>query len=437
VQSNPTRRAFLGTTAATAAAGWIAAKPYAAGAPASPGPNETVHLALIGCGPRGCQLVDIFKPLAGARFVAACDVEASRLAKARRQAGGDAVRPYHDFRKLLEDRDVDAVVVASTDNWHCFHTIHACRAGKDVYVEKPLGNSIAEGRAAVRAAHGCDRVVQFGTQQRSWEHYRKAVEIIRSGRLGEISEVKVWDAFNDYPGYGSPPDCDPPDGFDWDLWLGPAPEVPYNPNRHRNWRWFFDYGGGWQVRWSVHHYDVVNWAMGVAGPVSAVGMGDNMCFEPTNTQWPDTFSGICQYGPGPVAEKGFLLQLTVRNGCRREHRSHCKLFCGTDASMILDRSGYTIMPEPAGRKKGLAEESSRSSGENHAQVFLDNVRNHTKPFADVEQGHLATIPGHLMNVSWRVGRRIRWDAEKERILGDDEADALLTRPIRPPWSMEG
>ncbi len=436
MDSNPTRREFLGATAATTSAGWAVGKLYAAGSSARPGPNETVNLALIGCGPRGGQLVDRFKPLRGARFVAVCDVEESRLIRAQRHAGGNSIAVYRDFRELLENKDIDAVIIASTDNWHCFHTIYACAAGKDVYVEKPLGNSIAEGRAAVEAAEKHDRVVQFGAQQRSWEHYRRAVDIIQSGRLGEISEVKVWDYFNVYPGYGSPRDCDPPDGLDWDAWLGPAPKVPYNPNRHRNWRWFFDYGGAWQVRWTVHHYDIVNWAMGVRWPISAVGMGANMCFEPTNTQWPDTFSGICQYGPGPVAKRGFLLQVSVRNGCRRDQRSHCKIFCGTDASMILDRSGYTITPEPRGRKKGVEEESFRTSDENHAEVFLTNVRNHTKPFADVEQGHFATNPGHLMNISWRVGRRIRWDGENERVIDDPEADAMVTREVRAPWSME-
>ena len=436
MQTRSTRREFLGATAAVSAAGWAAGRRYAAGAPARPGPAETVNLALIGCGPRGGQLVNEFKPLPGARFVAVCDVEEGRLAKARRQAGGDGVLAYHDFRKLLENRDVDAVIVASTDNWHCFHTIYACQAGKDVYVEKPLGNSIAEGRAAVRAAERHDRIVQFGTQQRSWQHYHKAVEIIQSGGLGEISEVKVWDYFNDHPGYGSPADCDPPEGLDWDLWLGPAPKVPYNPNRHRQWRWFFDYGGAWQVRWTVHHYDVVNWAMGVRWPIWAVGIGGNLCFEPTNTQWPDTFSGICQYGPGPVAKKGFLLQVSVRNGCRRDARSHCKIFCGTEASMILDRSGYTITPEPAGRQKGLKEESFRTRGENHAERFLENVRSHTKPFAGVDEGHLATNPGHLMNISWRVGRRVRWDGEKEQVIDDPEGNALVTREVRAPWSMD-
>ncbi|MEE9602583.1 MAG: Gfo/Idh/MocA family oxidoreductase, partial [Thermoguttaceae bacterium] len=191
-----TRRQFLGNATSAAAVGWAGAKLYAADAPAKPGPNETLNLALIGCGNRGRQLVREFQKVDGARVIAVCDVERSRMLQARKEAGGSKVATYHDFRKLLENKDVDAVVIASTDNWHCFHSIYACQAGKDVYVEKPLGNSVAEGRAAITAAEKYDRIVQIGTQQRSWDHYRKAVEIIQSGRLGEISEVKVWDYFN-------------------------------------------------------------------------------------------------------------------------------------------------------------------------------------------------------------------------------------------------
>lgn len=176
--------------------------------------------------------------------------------------------------------------------------------------------------------------------------------------------------------------------------------------------------------------------MGVNWPISAVGCGGNLCFPESNIQWPDTFSGICEYGPGPVAKKGFLLQVTVRNGCRREQRCHCKIFCGTEASMILDRGGCTISPEARSRAKGVKEESFRGRGENHAAVFLENVRNHRKPFADVQEGHYATNPGHLMNISWRVGRKIRWDGQREQIIGDPEANALVHKEPRPPWKLD-
>jgi len=438
MSKKPTRRQFLGTTAAAAAATWAGARTYAAEADATPGPNETVNMALIGCGGRGQGVMMEHLGVPGVRMIAVCDVHEPRMAAARENAGGEKVQTYRDFRKLLENKDIDAVIVGTNGHWHVLSTIYACRAGKDVYVEKPLGTSIGEGRAAVEAARKYDRVVQIGTQQRSWEHYARAAEAIQSGKLGEISEVKVWDMDYQYPGFGSPPDADPPPDLDWDFWVGPSPAQPYNPNKIAYHYWFFDFGGGWQVDWAVHHYDIVNWCMGVKEPISATASGGFLCFEqPCNTQWPDTFSGVCEYGPGPVAKKGFLLQYTYRGGCRREHRSHGKMFFGTEASMILDRGGYTIAAEARGdRKLGEVIDEFRGADPNHAEVFIQNVRNHTRPFADVEEGHHATNPGHLMNIAWKLGRKIRWDGEKEQVIGDEEANALVTKNYRAPWTLD-
>jgi predicted dehydrogenase len=442
------RRAFLGTAAAAAAAAgtWTSGGLRAAEADGASSPSDTINLGLIGCGGEGRSVMRGHLQCPGTRIVAVCDLNEERLAQGVKASGNESIAAYRDYRKLLEHKDIDAVIVATNDHWHCLCTINACQAGKHVYVEKPLGTSIGEGRAAVQAARKYDRVVQLGTQQRSWPHYQQAAEVIRSGRLGEISEVKVWDYDYFYPGFGSPPDADPPREFGepyWDFWLGPAPRRPYNPNRFLRHYWFFDYAGGWQVDWAVHHYDVVHMCLGVTSPFSATASGGMLCFEDTNTEWPDTFNGVCEYGPGPVAKKGFLLQYTYRGGCRREQRSHGKLFCGTEASMILDRSGYTITPDIG--KPGEEETVGNAfrgasmhvdSLAAHAQVFLDAIRNNKRPPADVEQGHFATNPGHLMNIAWRVGRKIRWDAENEAVLDDPEANALVTRPYRAPWKLE-
>jgi predicted dehydrogenase len=428
-----TRRGFLGAAAATAGA-WVEARTYGA----APGANEAVRLGLIGCGGRGRQVMGNFLPLAGVRVVAVCDVHSGRRAQAREQAcrpGGSRVLTYHDYRELLANRDIDAVIVATNGHWHALPTIDACRAGKDVYVEKPLATSIAEGRACVRAARRHNRIVQIGTQQRSWEHYQRAVEIIRSGRLGEVSEVKVWDYENQSPGFGSPRDSAPPPELDWEFWLGPAPRVPYNPNRYTHHYWFFDYGGAWQLDWAVHHYDIVHWAMGVRCPTTAIASGGKLAFANDNRQWPDTFSGVLEYGPGPVARRGFLLQYDFRVGCRAGARSHAKAFYGTDASMILDRGGYTITAELRGGRR-VVDQTVGGSAENHAEVFLRNVRNRRRPSADVEEGHYSSNPGHLLNIAWRVGRKIRWDAEREQVLNDPEANALVSRQYRAPWRLE-
>lgn len=441
-----TRRSFLGTAAAaTAAATWTGGKVRPSAA-AQSSPNSTINIGLIGCGGEGRSVMKGHMQCPGTRVVAVCDLNEERLGMGVKAAGSDSVTTCRDYRKLLDNKDIDAVIVATNDHWHALCTIHACQAGKHVYVEKPLATSIGEGRAMVRAARKHNRVVQIGTQQRSWPHYQQAAEVIRSGRLGEISEVKVWDYDYFYPGFGSPPDAEPPKEFGeehWDFWLGPSPKRPYNPNRFARWYWFFDYAGAWQVDWGVHHYDTVHMCLGVTSPVSATASGGMLCFEDTNTEWPDTFSGICEYGPGPAARKGFLLQYTFRSGCRREQRSHGKLFCGTEASMILDRSGYTITPEigKPGKEESVANTFSGKSTHldslaAHAQVFLDAIRNDRRPPADVEEGHFSTNPGHLMNIAWKTGRKIRWDAEREQVLDDPEANALVTKPYREPWKLE-
>jgi predicted dehydrogenase len=410
--------------------------------PALPGPNDTINLGLIGCGGEGRAVMQGHMLCPGTRIVAVCDLQEARMAAAREQAGGDKVLTYGDYRKLLDNKDIDAVIVAPNGHWHVLPVIGACQAGKDVYVEKPLGTSIGEGRAAVRAARKYNRIVQIGTQQHSWPHYQQAAELIRSGRLGEISEVKVWDFDYFYPGFGSPPDCDPPKGLDWDFWVGPSPAQPFNPNKLAQHYWWFDFGGGWQLDWAVHHYDIVHWCLDVKAPTSVTASGGFFSFEDTNTQWPDTFSGVCQYGPGPVAEKGFVMQYSFRGGCRREQRSHGKCFFGTEASLILDRSGYTVTPEAgkSGKEETVANVFTKSihieSLTAHAQVFLDAIRSRKRPPADVETGHYATNPGHLMNIAWKVGRKVDWDAENEVIPGDDEANALVTKKYRAPWTLD-
>ncbi|NLX56327.1 MAG: Gfo/Idh/MocA family oxidoreductase [Planctomycetaceae bacterium] len=442
-----TRREFLGTAAAaTAAMTWSRNRASAAPAPQS-SPNSTINVGLIGCGGEGRAVLQAHLKCPNTRVAGVCDVNQDRLAQAVRDTGNSSIPAYRDFRELLDNKDIDVVIVGTNDHWHCLCTVMACQAGKHVYVEKPLATSIAEGRAVVNAARKYDRVVQLGTQQRSWPHYLQAAEIIQSGRLGEISEVKVWDYDYLYPGFGAPPDGDPPPELGeqyWDFWVGPSPKRPFNPNRYLNWYWFFDYAGAWQVDWGVHHYDIVHMCLGVTAPYSATASGGMLCFEETNIEWPDTFSAICEYGPGPVAKKGFLLQYTFRGGCRREHRSHGKLFCGTEASLLMDRGGFTIKPdigkpgkeEVVGRNVFTGDSMHVDSLAVHAQVFLDAIRDNRRSPADIEHGHHATNPGHLMNIAWKVGRKIRWDAETEQVLDDPEAQALVSKPYRAPWKLE-
>jgi predicted dehydrogenase len=417
-----------------------------AAARSSTGANDTINLGLIGCGARGRGvLIPGFLKLPGTRFTAVCDVNSKFLAQARGLAGGERVAAYHDYRKLLEDKNVDAVIIGTNQHWHPLIMIAACQAGKDVYMEKPLGNSLGEGPFVIAAARKYGRIVQVGTQQRSQEHYRQAVELIQSGKLGEISEVKVWDYENYFPGAGSPPDCDPPAELDWDFYVGPSPYRAYNPNiYYGTYDWFKVAGAGFQVAWGVHHFDIVLWAMDVKWPKSAYATGGNFAFQ-DNYEWPNTFSATLEFGPGPVAKHGFVLDYTMRTGCRREVKSHGKCFIGTEASMVLDRSGYSIVQEPRRGQKITpqgalinAEETVAAKDDHlyHFQVFLDNLRSRKQPSANPETCHYATAVGHLANISYLAGRNIRWDGENHKVLGDPTAQKLVTKPYRAPWKLQ-
>jgi len=404
------------------------------------GANEKISMGWLGCGRRGKQLVDAFSKIGGIHIAAVCDVNDPRAEAMREKLDG---KPdvYHDYRKMLEQKDIDAVVVAVDCHWHCLPTVEACQAGKDVYVEKPLAWCIHEGRLMVEAARKYDRIVMVGTQQRSMQNFRDAVELIHSGRLGKVSEVRTWNVQNIAPeGFGNPPDCDPPPGLDWDFWLGPAPKVPYNPNRcGKNFSyWFWDYGGGYVSDWGTHLHDVNHWALKEDKPISVCAIGGRYSCK-DNTEVPDTIDVTFEY-------PGFISHYFHRRGNGRHLWNAQRVgsvFYGEKGTLFLNRLGWEVIPEPVSwyvpenkqkfRMKPLKGGPSPENGP-HQQMFLDAVRAHKKPLmCDVSVGHLSAIPGHLANISYRVGRKIFWDAQTETIKDDPEANQLLTRVYRKPW----
>jgi len=327
-------------------------------------------------------------------------------------------------------------LIATPDHWHALPFIHAVQAGKDVYMEKPTAYTVAESRAMIEAAKKTKCIVQIGTQQKSGEHYRKAVEQIQKGDLGTISHVRFWNVFNHTKqtggtartgAIGSPPDCDPPAGVDYDWWLGPAPQRAFNPNRfHWNYAYFWDYSGGMMSGWGVHHVDIIHWAMGEDAPQSVTATGGTFAVK-DNRETPDTLDALFRY-------KNFTLHGSIYHGCERliEGRVFGIAFHGTKGTLVIDRGGYEIWPEGAKEPNKFGGSSQDNA---HAQNFLDAVKSRKKPFADLETGHKSSIPCLLANIAFRTGRKLEWDAANEKFVNDPAADKYLSREYRKPWAL--
>ena len=416
------------------------------------GANERVQVGFIGYGLIGAQHVYDFRNQKDVDCAAMCDVYQPRLEQGVAACGGKA-KSYRDFRKLLDDKDVQAVAVCTPDHWHALLTIMACAAGKDVYVEKPLTLFIREGRWMTEAARRYRRVVQVGTQQRSGRHYQKARELIRSGYIGKVTATRGGNFRNVMPGFGSPPDSAPPGDFDYDMWLGPAPARPYNPHRGLyHFRWFWDYSGGQMTNLAAHELDIVQWIMGVKGPRAVSSSGGRFALE-DNGETPDTQNALFEY-PGFTTEWGFREAGAGRRGMGTLE------FSGTKGSLLIGRGGFEVLADmksepanaipafkgtPAGGPRrvsvkpepwiqGMKEPgSSDEQFDLHVRNFIDCVKSRKRPIADVEGGHEVTTACHLANLSLRLGRKLRWDTGKEEIAGDREANAWLVRPYRKPW----
>ena len=416
------------------------------------GANDRVRVGFMGYGLIGRQHVHDFQNQKDADLAALCEVYEPRLEEGL-AACGPGAKGYRDFRKMLDDQSIQAVVISTPDHWHALATIMACAAGKDVYVEKPLTLFIQEGRWMVAAARRYRRVVQVGTQQRSGLHYQKARELVRAGYFGKVLSARMGTFRNVMPGFGAPPDEPPPCDLDYDLWLGPAPRRPYNPHRALyHFRWFWDYSGGQMTNLGAHDIDIVQWFTGAKGPLAVSSSGGRFALE-DNGETPDTQDALFEY-------PGFTALYSVREASAGRRAGVGLEFFGSKGSMVVSRAAYEVIPDlkidpenaiplfqgqPASgphRSETKAEPwiaplkapgSSAEQFDLHVRNFLDCVKTRQQPIADVEEGHRAAAPCHLANISLRLGRKIRWDPDKEEIAGDREASAQLERPYRQPW----
>lgn len=424
------RRSFLKTSALGAGTLGLSASSYRSIFSAEP-PSERVRVGMIGVGNQGGPKNNMKYFLHN--IVALCDLDKNYLTEAEAFLKKEANLPAKttdDYRRLLDAKDIDAVVVTVPDHWHAIMTVEACKAGKDVYCEKPLTLVIAEGRPMIEAARRNGRVVQTGSMQRSGKEFKLAVELVQKGLLGKVQEVNVtlpgpnWIAKAGHP----VPDSAPPEGFDYDRWLGPAPLRPYNKNHvHYLFRFYWDYSGGQQTNFGAHHLDIAQWGLGMddSGPVSVEGTG---VYNPEGWyETPDTTHIRYRYANGVV--------LHCRQKLNTKSRDQGTEFIGERGKLFVYRGGIVATPSELLKDVDVPKIVNSQANLAHVNNFFDCVKSRQRPVADVEIGHRSATVCHLGNIAVRSGKKIAWDPSAEAIVGDSEASKWLTKAYRSPWTL--
>jgi predicted dehydrogenase len=425
-------------------------------------PNDRIGVGLIGCGGMGRLDLGDFQRCTEVEVVAVCDVYRPNAERAREVTNGKA-EIYADYRRVLDRKDVQAVVVATPDHWHPLIAVNACDAGKDVYVEKPISHNVREGRLMVEAARRNRRVVQVGIQQRSGAHFQRAVKAVQEGRLGDVHFAQCWNHnYGQQQGMGYPKDTDPPADLDWDMWLGPAPKIPYNPAR-RNFRAFWDYAGGELTNWCVHLIDVVHWALGVDTPLTVTSSGGKFYYQDCR-ECADTQEVIWEYPGDRLIRYSTLSHNSYGPNGHPGHKSFGSygiMMQGTKGTLFVDRAGYEITPQMSTHTEKVSQsfreafddlngsgmwftaETAAESGATslqhmpHVRNFIDCVKSREQPVGDIEIGHRSTATCLIGNIALRTGLKLKWDAKAERFTNSDEANRMLTRQYRAPWSLPG
>ena len=401
-----TRRVFLSTASGLI----LAARPLRAQSAGGTiqGANNRIRVGVIGTGGRARGLMTQLKKLPGAEIVAVCDVYEPRLLQAAEIAGAGAVK-HTDYRRLLDDRQIDAVLIGSPDHWHKAMTVDAVAAGKDVYVEKPVSHSIAEGVEMVKAVEASKQIVQTGTQQRSWDHFILGKQLIDSGRLGQITFVHTYWYQHARAGTYAPVAMDK---LDWKAWLGPAADRPFRPERFFQWRHFWDYGGGCITDLMTHWIDVVHWYMDVEAPASAVATGRN--YNITLWEAPDTVNATMEFPKNFMAAYLGTYVSRVDDGGLE--------FRGELGTLKIDRARLAFYRDDAAYAPGthtpepeIYVRSSVDGSVSHLQNWLDCIRSRKTPSAPIGAGHAAARTSHIANAALRSGKPARWDAAAGQI----------------------
>ena len=433
------RRGFLKSTIPAVAVPYIIPS-LALGGDNRPAPSSRLTMGIIGLGSMGMRHVKGFLQEGDCQIVAVCDVDASRSREAVQEInthyGNDGCSQYNDFRELLVRGDIDMLCIAVPDHWHAAIAIAGIRAGKDIYGEKPLARTIAEGRAIVEEVNRYNCVWQTGSWQRSTEHFRFGCELVRNGRIGKLRRVEVGIGGGYNPGGGRPtvsriepePVMPVPDGFDYEMWLGPAPWAAYTEKRcHWNFRWILDYSGGQVTDWGCHHIDIAHWGMNCddTGPVEVHGRG----VFPEDGLWNAAvdYDFECTYG------NGLVMRVASNNHCTQGVR-----FIGDTDWIHITRAGVKTHPADLRKTKIGPNEIHlpRPAGDHrqgHRRDFLDCVKTRKTTISPAEVGHRTATVAHLGNIAMLRGRKIQWDPKRERIINDPSANRMLGRAMRSPW----
>jgi predicted dehydrogenase len=436
---NTTRRSFIQASAAAGAALGLA--PHLLFSRDGAPPSEQLHVGLVGCGSKGRENLEVHLRQKGLRCAGVCDVDrsaAEAMAARVQENFGEKPAIYGDYRRLLEHPDLDIVIVATPDHWHCLPTVHACEAGRDVYVEKPLANSIAECNAMVRAARRHGRVVQVGQQQRSGDTWVALMELLHGDTLGRLRKVNLWANFNYGVGLARVPDGPVPPGVDFDFWLGPAPARAFNAARfHDSWRMFWDHGGGLMTDWGVHLIDMALWAGRQQGdPTEVLAWGRNLAFPEFDHETYDTMSAIF-----PMDSYVINWQHAAGLQAGPYNKLYGAEFVCDHGTIVADRGGWKMqreepgtVPHPATRPKSFVTASQDQAMEAHVADFVSCVKSRREPACPIETGRQVAVFSHAANIAVRSGAgRLLWDAAKGRFSNSDAANRFITPEYRRPW----
>jgi predicted dehydrogenase len=421
------RRTFV--QLAAAGLGLAAVRKPASAAPAS----DRIQVGFIGLGGQGTSRLNEFMRHPDVTAAAVCDVDRTHVDRAAalvEKTQGHSPAKFHDFRRLIEGKGLDAVMIATPDHWHALPLIQACQAGKDVFVEKPLSYSIGEGRAMVNAARRHERITQMGNHiHNDKPTYRRVVEIIRSGALGDIHRVDCSLATGNRD-LGKPDDAAPPPELDYDFWLGPAPKRPYNPLRsHFTYRYFWDYSGGYLIDFWCHYTDVAYWALDLKAPKSVSAAGGRWGVSDL-AETPDTLEVVCEY-PGLILT--WTLHPQGRPGFPAMGNS--VIFQGSKATLVVNYDRYEVYVK--GKKDEAFQPPAPSIPDSpgHIREFLNAIKSRQRTTCDIEYGHRLTKSGLMANIAYRTGERLNWDDDHERFTGHTQANRYVTRRYRKPWKL--